>query len=275
MKGDLHTHSTYSDGTATPAEVVKQAKAAGVEILALTDHNTFDGLADFMEAGRASGLKTVPGTEISTSWENSVSGGITEVHIVGLNVPVEGTDEIRIIFADYAGRKEESNLCLEKALGKEGIEVSLEEMKKTSPAGNINRAFFAKEMLRKGCVKSIKEAFDKYLRPELGLYVEPERPSVREAVEALKRAGATVVLAHPMLTFKTAEEPRALLEEIEGIDALEAYYPTYTTENIREMERLADELGLFKSGGSDYHGLVKPGVCVGSAVCDASWLEEK
>ena len=273
MKADLHTHSTFSDGTNTPAELVGSAKAAGIEVLALTDHNTFEGLGDFMEAGRLAGLKTVPGTEVSTSWKNPFTGEVSEVHIVGLNVPLEGSEEINKILSDYARRKEESNILLEAALKNKGIDVSLDEMKEASPAGNINRAIFAKEMMRKGYVKSIKRAFDDYLMPEQGLYVEPERPDVQEAVYALKKAGATVVLAHPMLTFEKEEEPRALLDEVEGIDAIEAYYPTYTEEDTKEMEKLAEEKGLYKSGGSDYHGTVKPRVFVGSAFCDSSWLK--
>lgn len=265
MKCDLHTHSIFSDGTCTPEEIIKLAEIAGVDVVALTDHNTFDGLPRFMKAAENSPVMGVPGIEISTDWTHPVSGKDYEVHIVGLWVPVNGTEELRNLLDLYRQRKAESNIRMAEKLREAGIPIDLEKMKEDTPAENINRAFFGEAIVKLGFAKSIPEAFDLYLKPGGGFYEPPRRLSIQEAVNGIRNAGGHAVLGHPMQTFDSEEDVRLILDSTEGFEGIEVNYPSYTREVSQAMKALAAEKGLIESGGSDFHGTRKKGIFVGSA----------
>ena len=256
---DLHTHSYYSDGTVSPAEVVALAKEAGLTAVALCDHNTVAGLPEFLTAAQAQGVEGVPGVELSTDY------GDTELHIVGLYIPAEGYAELTAATEAVLRRKEHSNVQLVSALNDAGLAMDYQTIKDGTPDGFVNRAVIAAEMVRLGYVSSAKEAFSKWLRPGLGYFQPPKRLDVFEAIRLLKSLGAAAVLAHPFLNLDEAEL-RVFLAKAKqvGLDGMETLYSTYSEETCCLSRSIAEEFGLLESGGSDFHGQNKPDISVGT-----------
>lgn len=255
---DLHAHSTYSDGTLTPVELVEQALEEGVSALALCDHNTVDGLPAFLEAARDRGLEAVPGTEFSADY----GGG--EVHILGLFIEPEYYGAVRELLAQALERKEESNRLLVQNLEKAGILLDYEELRASKSGGTVNRAVIAAQMVRKGYCQSVKEAFKKWLAPELGYFVPPRRLDAMDVIPFIRSIGAVSSLAHPFLNLTDDQLPRFLTEaKAAGLDAMETRYSTYTPEQSAKAAALARDFGLLSSGGSDFHGANKPDIRIG------------
>jgi predicted metal-dependent phosphoesterase TrpH len=192
---DLHTHSTCSDGTLTPTELVKLALEKNLAAVALTDHNTVAGLPEFLEAARGTKLEAVPGIEFSVDY------GDIELHILGLFVKPEHYGPITERVEDMLRRKEQSNIDLVKNLEQAGIFLSYEDIKAATTTGQVNRALIAAEMLRKGYVGSIQEAFSKYLKQSHGYYNPPKRPDAFETIRFIRSLGAVAVWAHPFLNL--------------------------------------------------------------------------
>ena len=169
---DLHTHSLFSDGTYTPAQLIDAAVEAGLAALALTDHNTVDGIADFLAAGEGKPIEVIPGIEFSVDYDG------TELHLLGLYLPSESLPGISALMEDFIRRKEESSRALVEALNKAGYEISYEKILAATGSGYVNRAHIAAALTEQGYTASVKEAFSKLLRPEAGYYVPPRRPDV-------------------------------------------------------------------------------------------------
>ena len=164
MKCDMHNHSIFSDGTFTPEKLVEIAKESNLSAIALTDHNTILGLDRFLNAPNSSNIHLVGGIEFSTDYKG------TELHILGLFIPKEFYSEIEEKVKNELKKKEQSNINLVNNLIKKGFNLTYEDIKNTTPNGNINRAVIANYMMHKGYVKSVSEAFEKYLNPSNGLY---------------------------------------------------------------------------------------------------------
>lgn len=254
---DLHVHSTYSDGTWTPTQLIREAEALGLEALALCDHNTIAGLPEFLAAAEGSSVKAVPGIEFSTEY----LGG--ELHILGLFIQPEHYAAIEVRLQELKLRKEESNLALVAALKTAGIELDYAAIKAGTPKGQVNRALIASEMVRKGYCRSIPEAFDNWLDPEHGYFVPPKRPDACDTIRFLHSIGAVSVLAHPFLNLKEAELP-LFLAKAENLDAMETEYVTFPAEQRATARRIAAEFSLLPSGGSDFHGDNKPDIRMGT-----------
>ena len=257
---DLHTHSTCSDGTLTPTELVKLALEKNLAAVALTDHNTVAGLPEFLEAARGTELEAVPGIEFSVDY------GDTELHILGLFVKPEHYGLITERVEDMLRRKEQSNIDLVKNLEQAGIFLSYEDIKAATTTGQVNRALIAAEMLRKGYVSSIQEAFSKYLKQSHGYYNPPKRPDAFETIRFIRSLGAVAVWAHPFLNLKTEEAVREFLPEAckAGLQGMEVFYPKFDENQTSLALQLAKEFGLQPSGGSDFHGENKPDIQLGS-----------
>ena len=256
---DLHSHSNFSDGTKSPAELISIAEELGLAALALTDHNTAAGLADFVRAAAASPVEAVGGAEFSTDY------GQYEVHIVGLFISSEHYGHVQEFVLPLAQRKIESNIDLEKALQKVGYNISIEEMMSVKPdRGQLNRADFAAELSRLGYM-DFDAAFETVLSKKGGLYRQPKRLDVMETIEFIRSIGAVPVLAHPYLSLP-AEEVETFLEHAvgRGLGAMEVYYPTYDAATETLALRTAAKFGLARSGGSDYHGARKPDISLGT-----------
>ena len=257
---DLHTHSTCSDGTLTPTELVKLALEKNLAAVALTDHNTVAGLPEFLEAARGTELEAVPGIEFSVDY------GDTELHILGLFVKPEHYGPITERVEDMLRRKEQSNIDLVKNLEQAGIFLSYEDIKAATTTGQVNRALIAAEMLRKGYVGSIQEAFSKYLKQSHGYYNPPKRPDAFETICFIRSLGAVAVWAHPFLNLKTEEAIREFLPEAckAGLQGMEVFYPKFDENQTALALQLVKEFGLQPSGGSDFHGENKPDIQLGS-----------
>ena len=270
---DLHTHSVYSDGTFTPAELIAGAQQAGLSAIALTDHNTVAGLPDFLQAAENSGVEPVPGVEFSTDY------GDIELHILALDVKPEHYATITQLLEDAARRKEESNISLVENLNRAGYAISYEEIKGKTPNGQVNRAHIAAELTEKGYTADRQEAFKKLLSPKRGYYQPPVRIGSYEAIRFIKSLGAIAVLAHPFLNLDE-QGLRAFLPEAVacGLGGMETAYSKYTPETTLLAEQIAGEFGLKNSGGSDFHGENKPeialGVGKGNLAIPYQWLEK-
>ena len=260
---DLHTHSTYSDGTVTPTQLIRIAEAAGVAAVALTDHNTAAGLPEFLNAAAQSTVKAVPGVEFSTDY------GQTELHILALFVKPEYYAAVEELVGQMLLRKEQSNLDLIEALVSLGMELDYGAIKALTPNGQVNRAVIAAEMVRKGYCETVKQAFSRYLSVSCGYFKPPRRLDALETIRFIKSIGAVAVLAHPFLNLDEAGLRQFLKEAIPvGLDAMEVYYAGYSAERTELSERIVREFGLLASGGSDFHGNNKPDIWLGTGKGD-------
>ncbi len=258
MPIDLHIHSTHSDGTLTPAELISEAKRLGLSAVALTDHNTVSGLPDFMAEAERAGITAVAGTELST-----VYGG-REIHLLGLFIPPDRYADITALMQDYRARKAQSNRDLIARLRADGYAIDYAEVERKNPSGNINRALIAKELLERSYVTSVKEAFDTLLEEGLGYYTPPERLGFLDAIRFLRGVKAVPVWAHP-LQYMNETAVRAILPSAveAGLLGMEVQHSSYDDATISRAKAIANEFGLLYSGGSDFHGAVKPDVRLG------------
>lgn len=258
MTCDLHTHSVFSDGTDTPEEIIEKALALGLGAVALTDHNTVAGLPRFLAAARGKPIAPVPGTELSTDYRG------TELHILALFLNEDQAAAVADLTDLPRKRKVQSNLALAQALNDAGYPIDYAKILQTAPGGNVNRAHFARELVGLGYVGSEKEAFDTLLRPGV-YYRPPQRLGSLEAVTFLRNIGAVSVLAHPYLNLHQRELEEFLAQAVPlGLDAMETEYSEYDPETTRLARETAARFGLAQSGGSDYHGTIKPGLSLGT-----------
>lgn len=254
---DLHAHSYFSDGTDSPRELVKLAAELGIGALALTDHNTAMGLAEFCDAASEYGIKAVPGIEFSTDYNN------IELHMLGLFIKEKYYSEITEYVAPMMRRKAEANDELVRRLAADGYVIDYERAKRQA-GGQINRAHIATELIAGGYVSTPAEAFETLLKKNGKYYTVAKRIDVFEVISYIKSIGGVCVLAHPFLELKE-DELRTFLPRAReaGLDGMEVYYSKFDAKTVDLAKRIADEYGILASGGSDYHGWRKPGVKLG------------
>ncbi|MBA7634110.1 3',5'-nucleoside bisphosphate phosphatase [subsurface metagenome] len=246
-KVDLHIHSTASDGHLSPAEIIHHAAERGLSVIALTDHDSVDGITSALAAAKAfPKLKVIPGVEISTE----IAQG--DVHVLGYFI--DYTDrELQVKLAGLRDSRLKRAKGMLAKLKNLGIHIDWERVREIAGTGSIGRPHIAQIMLEKGYITSLKEAFDKYIGRGGPAYVEREKMTPAEAVELILKANGLPVLAHPF----TANNPERLIVELmaSGLIGIEAYYKDYTADKISSLVSLADKYGLIATGGSDYHGL--------------------
>ena len=258
LQCDLHTHSVFSDGTYTPTEIVAEAARLDL-IVALTDHNTTAGLTEFKDAARKLGVTAVPGIEFSTEHDGK------ELHLLGLFVLPEHDSVIEGMLLESLALKERFNLKLVKNLNQAGYQIDFESVKRRIPDGIPNRAHIAAELLDLGYVSSIQEAFDSLLNDKSGFYVRPPLLPLLDVIRQLRQIGVLPVLAHPLqeLTEKQLRQLLPIAKEA-GLLGMETMHSSYSPDTIRLAEEIAVEFGLLPSGGSDFHGSVKPDIALGT-----------
>lgn len=257
---DLHTHSTFSDGTRTPSQIVDECVKTGISAAALTDHNTVKGLHEFMEYAKGKPIECVNGVEISTDYHEK------DVHIVGLFLPEESFQKVDAFLEKANARKTESTKNLIRALNKDGYKIDYDEIR-AAHASQINRAVVAAELHKKGYVPDVKSAFRTLLSEKGGYYTPPKRVAAAEAIEFLSSVRAVSVLAHPFLTFDACEAEEFLRMAVaHGLMAMETRYSTYSEEISRLASETAKRYGLLESGGSDDHGDNKPHIKLGTGM---------
>ena len=256
---DLHVHSAYSDGTCTPRQLIVLAEQSGVSAVALCDHNTVAGLPEFLDAGKDSPVEAVPGIEFSADYE----GG--EVHILGLFIQENRYEAVRQKLRQALQWKEQSNRDLVEGLKRAGIALDYDEICAANPGANVNRAVIGAELVRKGCCTDVKDAFARYLNESCGYFHPPRRLDALEVVRFLKSVGAVAVLAHPFLNLEEARLREFLRQAVPvGLDAMEVYYPKFSSQQHELAGKIAAEFGILPSGGSDFHGENKPDIRLGT-----------
>lgn len=253
---DLHTHSHCSDGSLSPAQLLRAAEKAGVTAVALCDHNTVAGLPEFTAA--AGTVEAVPGVEFSANYQGK------ELHILALFLPRESWAAVDTRLAQLHRDKEAGNRALVAALRCGGYAITYEEVTAMAGGGWINRAHVAQVLTRKGYTGSVQEAFCTLLRRHGGFYVPPKLPDALETIAFIKDQGAVAVLAHPLLSLDAAQLRTFLpMAGAAGLDAMETMYPLFDEAATHLLRGMACEFGFLESGGSDFHGAAKPDIRIG------------
>jgi predicted metal-dependent phosphoesterase TrpH len=257
---DLQSHSLHSDGELSPTEVVRAAAAAGVELLALTDHDSIAGVEEALRAGSEAGIEVVPASELS-----SVDEAYEELHILGYLID-HRDPELGATLEDLRADRERRVLAMADRLREEGFELDDAELRRRSEAGDpLGRPHLAHALLDHPAnaqrladegITGLRELFPAYLVPGVPTYVPRTRPTVGEAIDLIHRAGGVAVWAHPFWDVQDPATVRAMLERFAGlgIDGVEAFYPSYTREQVDLLCELAAELELLSTGSSDFHG---------------------
>ena len=246
-KVDLHVHTNASDGRFSPAEIVHKSAECGLQVIAITDHDTLDGIYPALIAARDyPEITVVPGVEIST---DSLSG---EVHILGYFIDYENKELKAVLDRLRHSRVRRAEGMVDKLNGL-GVLVEWKRVQEIAKSSSIGRPHIAQAMLEKGYIKSIKEAFTGYIERNGPAYVERGKITQVEAVELIQRAEGMAVLAHPL----TIKDPKAIIIELKakGLAGIEAYYNDYSKEQVDGLLALADKFKLIATGGSDFHGL--------------------
>lgn len=263
---DLHVHSTASDGSFSPTELVDYAIEKGLSAFALTDHDSVAGLdeaityAEKLKEIRADVPEVIPGIEFSTEYMGK------DIHIVGLYIDYKG-DTFQKHLQDFVHSRDVRNekMCELLRTGA-GMDISYEKLQTAFPGSVITRAHYAKYMLEKGYVKSMKESFDRYIGDNCPYFLPREKITPSDAIRLILAVGGIPVLAHPVLYGMGKQQLDKLVSELKlvGLLALEAIYSTYTPSDERDMRALAAKYDLAISGGSDFHGSNKPDLDLGT-----------
>jgi predicted metal-dependent phosphoesterase TrpH len=257
MPVDLHTHSTYSDGTESPTVVVGHAIEAGLTTVALTDHDGFEGLAEAASSAQGR-IGFIPGVELSVDW------GGRAMHLLVYwveNVPGPLQDAL----AEIRESRWTRNVEIVEALRAMGIAITLDEVLTEAGHGVIGRPHIAAVLCRHGAAETIADAFDRYLGAGRPAYRPRKRLSAADSVALARASGGVTSVAHPHSVADSADEYREVLEGVAalGVDGIECHYVEYEPSLRRRLAAWADDLGVVPTGGSDYHGAYKPGIAVG------------
>lgn len=255
---DLHLHTTHSDGSCTPTEVLDLAHQAGVTTLAITDHDIMTGVAEATTAGEHYGIEVIPGVEISSIM------GQSELHILGYFL--DWQDPIlNERFTTLRESRHRRNPQIVERLQALGIDITYDEVRTLAGSDSVGRPHIARALMDKQVVSSAKEAFDRFLANGKPAYVPRDLPTPAEAIQWIKAARGLAVLAHPTWVKLADRSLVELLRELKtaGLDGVEVYYSTHASRQTREYLSLAQQLGLLVTGGSDFHGLTKPDIEVG------------
>ena len=258
---DLHTHSTCSDGSYTVKELVDYAHQKNLSALALTDHDTVDGLDEAISYTKENypDMELVPGIEFSTA------EGSKEVHMVGLYIDHHNQEFAGRLKAFVDARNERNVKMCNKLREEAGIPITYEDLTEMFPGAVITRAHYAKFLVDKGYVNSRSEVFDKYIGDHCPYYIDRVKITPEEAIDYIKQAGGVPILAHPILYHFSDSVLEAFVARLKdkGLVGIEAIYSTYSPSEERQIKELAAKYDLLISGGSDFHGVNKPKIDLG------------
>lgn len=266
---DLHTHSSASDGEYSPARLVEKARGAGVEVLALTDHDTIDGLEEAVRAGEALGLPVLRGVELGAREDR-------HMHILGLGLGADCPALARLCQTLRDSRDQRKHRIV-SFLAEKGIPIDLAEVEALAGGDVIARPHFARVMVRHGYVADVREAFDRYLDTDEYQKIERFKADAPTCIEAIHQAGGRAVLAHP---YQLGFGPDQLEQTVRwlkdsGLDGLECYYPRHTPQMVAQFLALAEKYRLHVSAGSDFHGEhVRPDTQLRPVPLETAWLTD-
>lgn len=255
---DLHVHTTASDGTMTPAEVVAHALDLGLSAIAITDHDTVQGVDEAVQAGREMGLEVVSGVEVSVDYQG-------EMHILGYLIDLQNP-ELQKNLALLRKYRDERNPRMIEKLRRLGFDITLDEVVKAAAGSVVGRPHVAVVLKEKGYVRSIAEAFDMFLGTGKAAYVKKERLTPKEGIELVRAAGGIPVLAHPKYLNVDESSLHRLVRELKeyGLQGMEVFYTTHTARETRLYNDMACANGLLVTGGTDFHGQNKPEIELGT-----------
>lgn len=259
---DLHTHSNYSDGTFSPMEIIKCANKSNISSLALTDHDTVNGVEEAIYYGNKYGVEVISGVEISAMYDEN------ELHIVGLFLDiydVEFNKKLEIA----RNKRDERNFLMVEKLRENGIKIDYNNILKKS-AGVITRANIAREIVECGYAKNNNECFERFIGKGKFGYVKPDLINVKDAINMINKNGGIAILAHPLIYKMSNKRLEMIVSEMakDGLKGIEAYYSSYSQADINYVKLIAGKNGLVISGGSDFHGLNKPKISLGKGYGD-------
>ena len=262
---DLHSHTTASDGTSAPAELVQLAMSAGLKALAITDHDTFAGYEEAVPHARAIGLRLICGIELSTK---VFQPSRKTVHLLGYFLSGGPSSEFLAWITNLQESRRDRNRRLALRLQSMGFDIRLEEVEALGRT-MAGRPHFARLMVSKGYCANSREAFDKYLDESAAAYVDRDEPTIAEGIGQIKAGGGVTSLAHPVrLGKRDHAEEEALIASIaaSGLDAIEAFHSDHGRADVHRYLAIAAKYGLKVTGGSDFHGANKPLVSLGTGI---------
>lgn len=248
--GDFHLHSTCSDGVRSPTWVMETAAANGVRTLALTDHDTTEGLPEGRAAAEAAGLCLISGIELSVDLDG------VDAHLLGFGFDT-GHGPLQAYLSEQREGRVGRMKRMVRVLGEHGVTIDVERVQTIAGEASVGRPHVARALVEAGYVGSVAEAFDTWLGDGKPAHITRDRLTPAEAIALLHEADGAVFVAHPVFLGEDYETAVAALAGM-GLDGLETYYKHYDTETVAAHEALAEKLGLARSGGSDYHGLGNP-----------------
>jgi predicted metal-dependent phosphoesterase TrpH len=269
LRIDLHIHSTASDGSLSPADIIDHAQKLNLAAIAITDHDSIDGSKAALQIGIPPSLNFLTGVEISAA-HPSFFPGSGSFHILGYNIRLDNRDLNRALSKLRDARKNRNPEIVNR-LKKLGFQISLEEVNQKVGKGQLGRPHIAYVMLKKDFVASIDEAFDKYLGTNRPAYVDKDRIECEQAIKIIRAAGGIPVLAHPaLLNIEDNQKLDALLQNLmkNGLAGIEVYYPGHSPQQIRQYTELAGKYDLLMTGGTDFHGTIMPEIKMGSGSGD-------
>jgi predicted metal-dependent phosphoesterase TrpH len=253
---DLHSHTTESDGSLTPLELIGEAVRAGVRVLSITDHDTFAGFDVARDPAALAGIELLCGIELSTRLDGQ------SVHLLDYFPGASAPDEFKNWVLEMQASRRDRNVRLAARLRELGFDITVEEAEARG-RGMTGRPHFARIMVEKGYVSGYRQAFDEYLDESACAYVYRREPSLPEGIARIREAGGTASLAHPTRIHANLEQRLPDLCAA-GLDAIEAYHSDHTPEETAFLLALAARYGLVPTGGSDFHGIYKPEVQLGT-----------
>ncbi len=255
IKLDLHTHTTFSDGTYTAHELIAHALEKECEYISITDHDNFEHVSHLGDLPK--NIKYIPGVEISAEFKKTL-------HILGYGFDPEHA-ELKNTLTTLQEARRKRNVDMLENMAKEGVHITMDELHEESKGGIVGRPHFANLMLAKGYVKTYQEAFDKYLAKGQPFYMNKQRLDPKEAIRLIHDAGGISVMAHPYQTDLPHSELEALIAELKsyGLQGIEAYYSQHTKEQVKEYLEYAKKYDLLVTAGSDFHGSIKPDIDLG------------
>jgi len=248
---DLHLHTTASDGVRSPSEIVNYAKTKGLQAIAITDHDTIEGLTEAVAEGQRIGFEVIPGIEISAEHSPGsmhLLGYFLDIHHPLLNERLQYLQKARA----------ERNPKIVDNLNRLGVKISYDEVIRASGGGQVGRPHFAQVLLEKGYVRTFQEAFDRFLKKGAPAYVDKVRFTSAEAIHFIREAGGVAVVAHPnTLGVNGSKALEVLLLQLirEGLQGIEVYYPEHSLSETAQYKFTAEKHGLVITGGTDYHGI--------------------
>lgn len=265
---DLHTHTTESDGTLTPEELARLAAKIGLDAIAVTDHDTFAGYEKVAVAAEGSGLQVVRGIELNSRLILP-EGGYRSAHLLGYFPLGEPRREFAEWLEEQQRERRERNEKLAASLKMQNVDITLEEVEMRGKA-LTGRVHFARVLVEKGYAASVEDAFRRFLGEDAPSFVERQSYTSEETVRIIRLGGGIPVIAHPIRLSLDGEAERRVLERLKsaGLAGLEIYHSEHPPQAQAHYRKLAEELDLLPTGGSDFHGLVKPGTELGRGVND-------